>query len=292
MICEGPKCADERTASCGQPMSLKAVKDRSDGVTWRCRKVHDVLKNGKHTCVKDVKLSIRHNTWIEDSNLSLEVILELIYLWTQGMNQLELSHELGISERSLIEWRAYFRDVCTYICLKESQAIGGPGVEVEIDESKFGKRKYYRGHRVDGKWVFGGREKNDKSKIFMFAVDNRKKPTLIPLIKKWIRPGSIIHSDCFKTYHCLPKLGYTHLTVNHSKEFKNKETGACTNKIECEWRHAKVAMPDYGVHRGLHDGYLAKFLWHRKYYDKDKFLTLIGHCNEAFTQKQMECIKC
>lgn len=33
--------------------------------------------------------------------------------------------------------------------------IGGDGKIVEIDESKYGHRKYYRGHRDDGQWVFG-----------------------------------------------------------------------------------------------------------------------------------------
>ena len=46
--------------------------------------------------------------------------------------------------------------------LGNSEKIGGNGVEVEIDESKFGKHKYYRGHRVEGQWVFGGREKYNK----------------------------------------------------------------------------------------------------------------------------------
>ena len=78
-----------------------------------------------------------------------------------------------------------------------SEPIGGPGVEVEIDELKFGKRKYRRGLQVEGRWVFRGREKNYKSKIFMVPVDNRKKKTLIPIIQKYIKPGSIIHSDCW-----------------------------------------------------------------------------------------------
>ena len=46
--------------------------------------------------------------------------------------------------------------------LENSEKIGGNGVEVEIGKSKFGKRKYYTGHRVEGQWVFGGREKYNK----------------------------------------------------------------------------------------------------------------------------------
>uniref|UniRef100_A0A1X7TR95 Uncharacterized protein n=1 Tax=Amphimedon queenslandica TaxID=400682 RepID=A0A1X7TR95_AMPQE len=37
--------------------------------------------------------------------------------------------------------------------------IGGPGINVEINESKFGQRKYNRAHLVEGHWVFGETEK-------------------------------------------------------------------------------------------------------------------------------------
>ena len=76
--------------------------------------------------------------------------------------------------------------------MDRSMAIGGNGIEVEIDESKFGKRKYQKGHAVEGQWVFGGREKYDKTKVFMIPVHNRKQETLLPLIQKWIKPGTII----------------------------------------------------------------------------------------------------
>jgi len=32
--------------------------------------------------------------------------------------------------------------------------MGGPGHIVQIDDSKFGKRKYNKGKRVEGVWVF------------------------------------------------------------------------------------------------------------------------------------------
>jgi hypothetical protein len=38
--------------------------------------------------------------------------------------------------------------------------IGGEGIVVEIDESKFGHRKYNVGRAVDGVWIFGGVERD------------------------------------------------------------------------------------------------------------------------------------
>jgi hypothetical protein len=35
----------------------------------------------------------------------------------------------------------------------------GNPIIVEINESKFGKVKYHRGHRVEGVWVVGGVER-------------------------------------------------------------------------------------------------------------------------------------
>lgn len=282
MQCPGPLIGKQRAGGCGKQMQLKSTTDRSDGLIWRCRKTHKISKDNKNYVVKDVKVSIREDSWIIDAKISLEVIIELIYLWSQGFSPSEIEHELQISNKTVIEWSAYLREVCVSTVMDNSCAIGGDGVEVEIDESKFGKRKYHRGHRVDGQWVFGGREKNDHTKIFMIPVHNRKEVTLLPLIQKWIKPGSIIHSDCWKAYTNLAKKGYHHITVNHSKEFINTETGACTNGIEGDWRHAKASIPRYGIHKGLHAGYLGEFMWRRRYKYTDKFLSLIEHINSNY----------
>ena len=93
-----------------------------------------------------------------------------------------------------------------------------------------GKRKYHRGHLVEGQWGFGGIEE-DSRKSFVVAVEDRSERTLIPLIHKWIKPGTTIISDCLKGYINLNKYGYKHETVNHSVEFVN-EHGFHTNKIE------------------------------------------------------------
>ena len=288
--CPGPLIDGKRSHGCGKPMQMKKTNDSKDTYVWRCRKVHKIFGPKSTYTVKDVKLSIRHQSWLVDAKLSLELILELIYLWSQGFSQGEIIHELKLSNKTVTEWTNFFRESCICAVIDNSAPIGGNGVEVEIDESKFGKRKYHKGHKVEGQWVFGGHEKYNKKQIFMIPVPNRKESTLIPIIKRWIKPGTIIHSDCWKAYSKLSALGYTHVTVNHSKEFVNKESAACTNSIESDWRHAKLQMPSYGTHIGDHVGYLAEFMWRRSNCDKDKFAQLITDINETFRKKYLRAL--
>ena len=96
-------------------MLLKTTKDRHDGLTWRCRKVHNVYKNeSKLYTLKDVKVSIRTDTWLSDSNLPLNIIVELMYLWSQRFTNSEIQHELKLSKQKIIEWNAFFREVCLH----------------------------------------------------------------------------------------------------------------------------------------------------------------------------------
>lgn len=106
--------------------------------------------------------------------------------------------------------------------------------------------------------MFGGVER-DSSNSFLVPVDRRDKETLLPIIQKFILPGSIIVSDCWRAYDALEKLNYTHQTVNHSQTFKDPLTGACTNRIEGLWRHAKHRIPHYRRLNKDYTGYLAKF---------------------------------
>ena len=71
----------------------------------------------------------------------------------------------------------------------------------------------------------------DSRKCFITAVEDRTEKALVSLICKWIKPQSIIVSDCWKGYIDLSKYGYVHETVNHSPEFVN-HTGGHTNKIK------------------------------------------------------------
>ena len=109
------------------------------------------------------------------------------------------------------------------------------GIVVKIDESKFGKRKYNRGQRVDDVWLLGMVERTSERRIVLLRLKKWDKLTLNTLITKYAAKGSIIHTDKWKGYSGLTSLGYKHYTVNHSKNFKDLETGIHTNTIKASW---------------------------------------------------------
>ena len=91
----------------------------------------------------------------------------------------------------------------------EINMIGGVNCTIEIDEAKFRKRKYNRGRMVEGQWVLGGICRETKETFFV-PVEDRTRQTLIGLISKHVKVGSILHTDCFKSYNTeiLEGLGY------------------------------------------------------------------------------------
>lgn len=147
--------------------------------------------------------------------------------------------------------------VCTQTSEKNNEVcdkrpinkICGPGIEVQIDESKLGKVKYHRGHRVEGVWVFGMVEKTPERRIILVEVDNRKRETLEALLTKYVHPESVIPSDFWKAYTHLSSIFSSHKTINCSRAFKDPETGVNTNTIEGNWTGVKSQASLHNVQR-------------------------------------------
>ncbi|MEN2498218.1 MAG: hypothetical protein MHMPM18_005220 [Marteilia pararefringens] len=87
--------------------------------------------------------------------------------------------------------------------------------------------------------IFEGIGSNDSSKCFMEPVSCRNRETLLEVIIRRIRPGSIIVSDCWAAYSRLNNHGYDHLAVNHRYNFVDPETHVHTQKIENMWLLSK-----------------------------------------------------
>ena len=210
--------------------------------------------------------SIKTGTFFSQSRLNLKQLMYVMYAFTEELPNSWVEQNVGLSARTVVDWFSFLREVCMQAVEDSSNGIqiGGFGVVVEIDESKFVKRKYHRGAAVVSKdWVFGGVERGT-NRCFMVVVKDRSQQTLLALIKKYIAPGSIILSDCWKGYKNLRKLlECEHYTVNHTHYFKDPFTHTHTNTIEGTWAHAKRSMPRSGIRDHLLDNYLCKFVWKR-----------------------------
>ncbi|XP_035231364.1 uncharacterized protein LOC118203209 [Stegodyphus dumicola] len=233
-------------------------------VFWRCKKCR-------------AEKSIRRGSWFACSKLNLQEIFFLTWELIKGTASSNIEEDFGFSSTTLADWRQFVNEqVLDYVELM-SNKIGGVGKVVEVDESKFGKRKYNKGHYVEGQWVFGGVER-DSGKVVLVAVHERSQETLIALIKQWIEPGTTIISDCWKGYNhdVLTKERFKHLTVNHSLNFVDPSTGAHTNTNESTWRHVKIHFPTYNMQNDA-SFHLAMFMFEKSCYEKK-----IDLCNAFF----------
>jgi transposase-like protein len=185
------------------------------------------------------------------------------------------SRELLMDHGTTVDWNNYLREVCAWRLMQDQHAIGGLGMTVEVDESLFVRRKHNVGRCVGEQWVFGGVCRETKE-CFLIAVKDRTAATLVEAIKKYVRPGSMIISDCWKGYNQFDRAPldqhFPHLTVNHSENFVDPDTEAHTQTVESMWSSAKRRFKARnGTHRSLLDSYLCEFIWRKKFRNVNPF---------------------
>ena len=199
------------------------------------------------------------------SNLTLRAILRLGHLWLSGVTHSTAVTLTGHSSKTISSFYAYFRQLIVQSLQEEDQIIGGPDIIVEVDETKLGKRKYNRGHRVEGVWVVVGIERTMAGKVFVVPVERRDAETLTEIVSRHVAQGSIVNTDCWRGYSRIAGVdGLRHQTVNHSEHYLDPITGACTNTVEGVNSALKRKIPVRNRVREGIEGHLGEYIWRRE----------------------------
>lgn len=229
------------------------------GTKWRC------TRSG---CGHQV--SVYRNSIFSQSRIPINKFLFVAYLWVCKAPITTIQIITGHTKETIIRIVTLLRQViATYLevdVTDEDYMIGGPGIVVEIDETKLCK-SHDEDDQEDTRagWVFGGVERTDARRMFVERVENRSADTLLEIIGRRVHPDSAILSDCWAAYNLISsRLNIDHMRVNHSVSFVDSATGAHTNTIEGTWRGLKFAIPNRSRAEDRIDGHLFELMWRRR----------------------------
>jgi len=212
--------------------------------------------------------SLFSGSWFHCMKLTCLQVVDMLFAWAGvSSSRTHVANEGRVrSAEGATDWVRYIREVCaTSIADDSDEQIDGEGCIVEIDETMVTRRKYNRGRLLQQIWVFGGVERVS-GRCFFEVVADRTETTLLEIIKRRICAGTTVISDCHRSYANLSRHGFVHLTMNHSENFIDPETGAHTQTIESLWGALKRFLRSKGRNIGPHlEEYIAEFLYRRKH---------------------------
>ena len=253
-------------------LQAKGVLRRNWQCKARCGNVHEKLyaRRGSyfHSCAKCSEQKwVTAGTWLHGARLTVIQVIDFVHSWCAGLKRAVLRRDSEISSKvTSTDWARFCREICVNALLMlDGGVIGAPGHVIEVDESKFSKKKYNRGRDLKKGWVFGGFDRTTKRCFFEF-VEDRTATTLLSIIQRRVARGSIIITDEFRSYKRLSELGYGHMTVNLSENFVDPVSRAHTQNIECCWGCLKRFLRSIGRNLGAHTGeYFSEYIYRQRY---------------------------
>lgn len=169
----------------------------------------------------------RHQTTVTAGTI-FEGTRKPLRLWFLAM-WLIVSEKNGISAKGLQRQLGFSRYETVWTWLhKLRRAMVRPGRDLlsgslEIDETYVGgTAKGKRGRGADKKHIVVVAAEECGTgigRIRLRRVDDVSQGSLLPFIQEAVQPGAVIHTDGWKAYRRLPKVGYTHeVTVISRRE--------------------------------------------------------------------------
>lgn len=202
---------------------------------------------------------------------------------TKGISSLQLSRDLGITQKSA--WfvnhriREMLKDKAPHMLLDNMVEVD----EVYLggaDKNRYRNKKKSTGSGMEDKTPVLGLLERD-NKVVTQVVSKAIGDVLIPIIHKKVAKSATIVTDCFGGYNKLGK-DYNHIAVNHTAgEYKQGKYH--TNTLEGFWGILKRGI--YGIYHSISvkhtDRYLTEFTQRyntRDLNEIDRFNSFLSKC--------------
>ena len=177
---------------------------------------------------------------------------ELVKLFVAGSTARTAADLAGVHRNTAA---LFFAKVRAVIAARQERAMAdafdGP---VEIDESYFGgRRKGRRGRGAGGKVaVFGILQRGGRVYAQMIADCGRA--TLVPIVRRKVKPASVVYSDGWSGYDTLSVEGYEHERIDHDAELVADGAGTSTGSRTFGARPSGTCGSSTGCPRGRSPG--------------------------------------
>ena len=145
-----------------------------------CREEHSISSKASKKFIKcnniacpnkGKRVGIWKNTIFDHCHMKHYNVLRLVEAWINMYPTRIIACELRTSRQTVRNILKKLTDLLVPLYYDECESLGSQDSYVEVDESKFGKRKYNKGHPVEGVWVVGLVDKNERADPFRYIID-------------------------------------------------------------------------------------------------------------------------
>ena len=235
-------------------------------------KEHSFISTRRIWFCKDCKkqFTVKVGTIFEDSALGMDKWMIAVWMLVNcknGISSYEVARALGITQKSA--WFMLHR-IRLAMHAKDFVKLGGPGSEVEVDETFIGGAARFM-HSGRRKRVITERGVKDKmpvvgilergGKVHANVIPTRRKHHLQAEIRAHVKAKSAIYTDALLSYQGLNNQDFAHQTIDHAERYVQGQVH--TNGLENFWSLLK---------RGLKGTYIATEPFHLfRYVDEQVF---------------------
>ncbi|XP_046681421.1 uncharacterized protein LOC124368190 [Homalodisca vitripennis] len=149
-------------------------------------------------------ISVSRNTLFDHLTFSLSQALRLIYFWLLKISVQETASQLELAESVVNVWFQFFREVCAFVIINYTKAIGGPGHIVDICEHQLQSEE--ESYDV---WMLAGVDRNT-GQNFAIHVEDLDCETLLPVLKNYLLPGTVVATERYEEFTNNGSLTFVH----------------------------------------------------------------------------------